>query len=52
MKKIIDKILHQWKKIENVGLYKYLLYKTGKRGKLICLELGGQKVWVRKKHVT
>lgn len=48
MKKIINKVLHH-KKIENVGIYKHLSYKFGRRGKLMCLELGGQKVWVRKK---
>ena len=50
MKKIIGKVLYQWKKVKNIGLYKYLSYKIGRRGKLMCLELGGQKVWVRKKN--
>ena len=49
MKKIIGKVLYQWKKVKNIGLYKYLSYKFGRRGKLMCLELGGQNVWVRKK---
>jgi len=49
MVKVIDKILHQWGKVEHIGLWKYLSYKTGQRGKLMCLELGGHKVWVRKK---
>ena len=49
MRKIISKVLYQWKKVKNIGLYKYLSYKIGRRGKLMCLDLGGQNVWVRKK---
>ena len=49
MRKIIGKVLYQWKKVKNIGLYKYLSYKIGRRGKLMCLDLGGQNVWVRKK---
>jgi FkbM family methyltransferase len=49
MKKVIRNVLRQWEKIENISLYKYLSYKIGRRGKLICIELDGQKVWVRKK---